>query len=89
MEVTNNWGYGRSPDRSSQTKNLVGKKMENKTNLSDSLFIQLGYEESMPQGDTLCTVCAREGIATEANCGGQAWGFNEDLCIDCFHDMGF
>ena len=61
--------------------------MKNQTNLSDSLFIQLGYEESMPQGDTLCVSCAQAGITTEANCGGQDWGFDEDLCSDCFSEV--
>ena len=54
--------------------------MENPTNLKDSLFIQLGYEEGMP--DTLCEVCACEGEVQEAS--HDAWGM--ELCVDCYMD---
>ena len=54
--------------------------MENPTNLKDSLFIQLGYEEGMP--DTLCEVCASEGEVQEAS--HDAWGM--ELCVDCYMD---
>ena len=54
--------------------------MENITNLKDSLFIQLGYEEGMP--DTLCEVCAGEGEVQEAS--HDAWGM--ELCVDCYMD---
>jgi len=54
--------------------------MENITNLKDSLFIQLGYEEGMP--DTLCEVCASEKLITEAT--HDAWGM--ELCVDCYMD---
>ena len=54
--------------------------MENITNLKDSLFIQLGYEENMP--DTLCEVCAEDKMITEAT--HDAWGM--ELCVDCYMD---
>tara|TARA_B100000508_G_C11269294_1_gene184922 strand:- start:339 stop:512 length:174 start_codon:yes stop_codon:yes gene_type:complete len=54
--------------------------MENPTNLKDSLFIQLGYEENMP--DTLCEVCAGDKMITEAS--HYAWGM--ELCVDCYMD---
>ena len=59
--------------------------MENPTNLKDSLFIQLGYEEGMP--DTLCEVCAKDGIITEADSAGSDYGFDGDLCSDCFSEV--
>ena len=56
--------------------------MENITNLKDSLFIQLGYEENMP--DTLCEVCAEDKMITEAT--HDSWGM--ELCVDCYMDGG-
>ena len=55
--------------------------MENITNLKDSLFIQLGYEENMP--DTLCEICAESKMVTEAT----QHSHNTDMCYDCWTEV--
>ena len=57
------------------------KNMVNITNLKDSLFIQLGYEENMP--DTLCEVCAEQKMITEATHESH----NTEMCYDCYSEV--
>ena len=60
----------------------------NITNLSDKLFFNLKYYNYEAEGDTLCEACAKyDRVGKMADCGGDDWGYDMDLCTDCYHDM--